>query len=233
MYCYRHFAHTLLLGPFLVWGRIAVWKLLLSGVWGALEENNKARLKIAVTILRNWYRAEQSAGRFHSRIDVMTAKNIGTAASPTLKLKAMEAFGFVQFLVHSLQTYQVRGSEDLVAAGYILVQLVELMKASPARLPAETTQQMLSLWKQHMAIMEIHDPFVPKHHLMFHCIMRSVFHGNPWLDATFLDESLNKELKQCCRYAHQTTFESTMILLKINLVLKRMQVKRRMRSRPA
>ena len=228
--------HTLLLGPFLVWGRIAVWKLLLSGVWGALEENNEARLKIAVTVLRtalhSWYRAEPSAGRFQSRIDVMTAKMIGTAGSPTLKLKAMEAFGFVQFLVHSLQTYQVRGSEDLVAAGNIMVQLVELMKVSPARLSAETTKQMLSLWKQHMAIMEIHEPFVPKHHLMFHCIMRSVFHGNPWLDATFLDESLNKELKQCCRYAHQTTFEST-VILKINLVLKRMQVKRRMRSRPA
>ena len=51
----------------------------------------------------------------------------------------MEAFGFVQFLVHSLQTYQVRGSEDLVAAGNIMVQLVELMKVSPARLSAETT----------------------------------------------------------------------------------------------
>ncbi len=63
--------------------------------WGALEENNEARMKIAVTVLRtvlhSWYRAEQSAGRFHSRIDAMTAKMTGTAGSPTLKRKAMEA----------------------------------------------------------------------------------------------------------------------------------------------
>ena len=221
--------HTLFLGPFLSWGKVALWTLLSSGVWGALEENNEARLKVAITSLRtalhSWYRDEQSAGRFHSRVDAVTPKMIGTSGHHNLKLKAMEAYGFVQFLVYSMQTYQV--SEDLVAAGKLLVQLVELMKASPARLSTETIQQMLSLWKQHMAIMETHECYVPKHHLMYHCILRSVFHGNPWLDSTFLDESLNKELKQCCRYAHQLTFEST-VILKITEVLKRLLAKRRM-----
>ena len=63
---------------------------------------------------------------------------------------------------------------------------------------------------------------------MFDLVMRSVVHGNPWLDATFLDESLNKELKQCCRFSHQATFEYT-VILKITEVLKRLAEKRRMR----
>ena len=224
--------HTLLLGPFLSWGKLALWKLLLSGVWGAFEENNEARLRVAIMALRTalhaWYRAEQSAGTFHSRIDVMTAKMIGTPSNPTLKLKAMEAFGFVQFLTHSLVTFQVPDSQDLVAAGSLLVRFVQVMKSAPARLPAQTIQSLLDMWKQHMAIMQDHDVFSPKHHLMFHLVMRSVVHGNPWMDATFLDESLNKELKQCCRFSHQATFEYT-VLLKITEVLKRLAEKRRMR----
>ena len=224
--------HTLLLGPFLAWGKQAVWMLLLNGVWGVFEETNEARLKVAImalrTALHSWYRAEQSAGRFHSRIDAMTAKMIGTSHNPTLKLKAMEAYGFVKFLVYTLETYQVPQSQDLVAAGKLLVQLFEQLKSAPARLSAEVIQQMLDLWKQHMAIMRDQDAYQPKHHLMYHMILRAVEHGNPWLDATFLDESLNKELKQCCRHAHQSTFESS-VILKIGEVLKRMSRKRSMR----
>jgi len=210
--------HTLLLGPFLSWGKLAIWKLLSCGVWGALEDNNESRLKVAIMVLRTalhaWYKAEQSAGRLHSRIDAITAKMIGTASNQTLKLKAMEAYGFVQFLLHSLVRFQVPDSASLVAAGRPLVQLVEVMKAAPARLSSETIDEMLHLWKRHMSILHGSGAFAPKHHLMFHMVLRSSVHGNPWRDATF-------------RFAHQTTFEST-VILKITEVLKRMRSKRRL-----
>lgn len=221
--------HSLLLGPFLSWGKLALWKLLMSGIWGAYEENNESRLRIAImacrTALVSWYKAEQVAGRFHTRIDFMTAKMVGTPTNPTLKLKAMEAHGFALFLIHCLETYRVPDAHDLLAAGRLMVRLVAVMKAAPPRLSVQTNQDMLNLWKQHMAIMRDQDVFVPKHHLTFHMIMRAVLHGNPWLDATFLDESLNKELKRCCRFAHQATFEST-VILKITEVLQRQLQKR-------
>ena len=51
--------HTLMLGPVLAWGKVAVWKLLLHGVWGRLEANSEARLKVATVTLRaaliHWY----------------------------------------------------------------------------------------------------------------------------------------------------------------------------------
>ena len=35
--------------------------------------------------------------------------------------------------------------------------------------------------------------------------------GNPWKYANFLNESLNKNLKNCCKHASQLTFESTVL----------------------
>ena len=138
--------HTLLLGPCLSWGKLALWKLLLNGTWGTFEESNEARLRVAIMTSRatlvHWYNEEQAAGRCHNRIDFMTNKIVGTPGAPTLKLKAMEAYGFVQFLVHCLTTYQVDGAADLLVAGKLLVALVESMKAVPIRLTVRVHQHM-------------------------------------------------------------------------------------------
>ena len=50
---------------------------------------------------------------------------------------------------------------------------------------------------------------LPEDHLMVHPTHRAVALGNPWRYTTFLDESLNKELKRVLRLCHQATFEST------------------------
>ena len=222
--------HTLLLGPMLSWGKVALWLLLLSGVWGRLEASSEARLKIAIlntrTALMHWYGQEQRAGRIHTRIDYISTKMIGTITKPILKLKAMEGYGFSQFLVHCLGTYNVDGGKEILLAGQLLVRLVETMKTAPARLTLEMRVELLSLWKQNISIISDLGIYTPKHHLVFHMIIRSDLHGNPWLDATFIDESLNKELKQCCRLSHQVTFEWS-VLVKVEEVLKRLFLKRR------
>ena len=63
-----------------------------------------------------------------------------------------------------------------------------------------------------MSVMEPYACFVPKHHLAFHLVAKMPLHGNPRLYATWLDESLNKKLKACCRYASQVTFEQTVLV---------------------
>lgn len=64
-------------------------------------------------------------------------------------------------------------------------------------------------WKKHMRLINELVDHVPKHHLMSHIVARSASLGNPWFHTTFLDESLNKELKRSLRFAHQLNFEST------------------------
>ena len=63
------------------------------------------------------------------------------------------------------------------------------------------------------------DIFVPKFHVIFHALAETGTKGNPFYYACWLDESLNKQLKACCRNASQATFDHT-ILHKTKEVLK-------------
>ena len=63
-----------------------------------------------------------------------------------------------------------------------------------------------------MSLMAPYDIFIPKHHLMFHLVLRSGEMGNPWFYHTFLDEAMNKTLKAVSRNCHQLTFESSAII---------------------
>jgi hypothetical protein len=86
-------------------------------------------------------------------------------------------------------------------------------------------QELLDFHKRHMILMAQFEIYTPKHHLMFHLCIRAREHGNPWLYHTFLDESLNKQLKAVCRNVHQMTFEST-VLSKMVETLRRLDRKR-------
>jgi hypothetical protein len=276
--------HTLFLGPMLVWCRVTIWALLQAGIWGVFESTVEEQLVVAIMAFRAelfaWYATERLAGRIHTQIENITRKMIGTAADPHFKLKAMEAYGCAQFLVHALGRYRARcRPPGLIEAGASMVRLVEFLKNCPwnmrpaalqdrfvrvracarvlaraqglgkcrglpmagpwrgprwaglwsggvraprrsARKTNNKKKESLDLWKRHMSLMMAFGVFVPKHHLMFHLLLRAVYHGNPWQANTFYDESLNKQLKGVARLCHQCTFESTAII-KVTETLKR------------
>ena len=55
--------------------------------------------------------------------------------------------------------------------------------------------------------MAVYDVFTPKHHIIYHLLHKMGYQGNPRNYATWLDESLNKLLKRCCRETSVVTFE--------------------------
>ena len=65
------------------------------------------------------------------------------------------------------------------------------------------------MWCRRLVLAKALGLLLPKDHLMVHLTHRAVALGNPWRYTTFLDESLNKELKRVLRLCHQATFEST------------------------
>ena len=78
-----------------------------------------------------WYGTERTAGRIHTQIENITRKMIGTASDPHFKLKAMEAYGCAQFLVHALGRYRTRcNPPGLIEAGAAMVRLVEFLENS-------------------------------------------------------------------------------------------------------
>jgi hypothetical protein len=67
--------------------------------------------------------------------------------------------------------------------------------------------------------------YTPKHHIMFHLIFNVGYQGNPRMYATWVDESLNKTLKACCRQVSQSTFEGS-VLFHMRQVLRKGSLKR-------
>ena len=81
----------------------------------------------------------------------------------------------------------------------------------------------MDIWGRHCTLIEElgwKDHFTPKYHLMVHLTFRMSVTGNAWLHACFLDESLNKLLKQATKFAHSANFESV-VFTKLTDMLER------------
>ena len=64
-------------------------------------------------------------------------------------------------------------------------------------------EAMLKCWKYFGSFIasteELEEMKIPKRHVIVHILERMPDFGNPKKYANWLDESLNKDLKQCCR----------------------------------
>ena len=98
--------HSLYLGPMLVWSCAATWYLLISGVWGSLDGPEAERIRTSLIALKSdlhaWYSSHIGSV---TQISHITPKMIGTKQAPKLKLKAMECYGFMLFLLCCLRKH--------------------------------------------------------------------------------------------------------------------------------
>ena len=71
----------------------------------------------------------------------------------------------------------------------------------------------MDIWRRFMALARLYPGLnIPKTHLMLHLNDKIGHQGNPWAQTTWLDESLNKTLKNVLRLCHQATFEQQGLL---------------------
>ena len=77
----------------------------------------------------------------------------------------------------------------------------------------------MDLYVRHMALMVPFECFTPKHHILYHLLVKTGVQGNPLAYSTWLDESLNKTLKQACKNASAATFYPS-VLLRMRDLLK-------------
>ena len=136
---------------------------------------------------------------------------VGTRAKPRLKTKGAETWGVCLFVCATCGKGGWLGDAGPAwrAAGLALERVVALMRDAPPVVPAHQLQEMLEAYLRHLALARrLGYHLLPKHHLMFHLLARAAVQGNPRLYGTWLDESLNHELKLCLRNVHQCAFES-------------------------
>ena len=210
--------HSLFLGPILSYCKYCIWFIFDSGIWAAFSRNCSDVLTKSVLQCRSelfrFYQGRRRAGLYLTELPDLTIKMVGTSNAPSLKLKAMEAWGFLLFLLHVLRTSSHRFTDPTVVAlwlecGECLERFTSLLRSTPARVPDEVIQQQLDLWARHTRLYcELGLTPLPKHHIMVHGIARQAETGNLWLHACFEDESINKLLKAACRLAHQTNLRA-------------------------
>ena len=146
----------------------------------------------------------------------LTPPMIGDRTDKQLKLKASETWTFLLFIIDQLRPlYHLPYHRELLAAGQALIELNGVWKLSPWRMPANMVQQSFDLYNRFLectdAIDGYRDFFKPKRHIAVHLLRDLTHFGCPKVYANWLNESLNKTLKGCCRNVSQLRFEESVL----------------------
>ena len=118
----------------------------------------------------------------------------------------------IYFLVAELQKYRDRiespKTRALISVGTSLTYIVDTLDSSSRILTSSQIQAIYNNIKKMNALWdtaEIHR--TPKLHLAFHMVEKAQTEGNPNFYSTFLDESLNRTLRDIARVAHRSVWE--------------------------
>ena len=80
------------------------------------------------------------------------------------------------------------------------------------RWPLFSTQENFRLYNLHISLMVPFGCYTPKHHIVYHLLGNLWTHGSPNMYANWVDEALNRTLKQVCKNVAQRCFDTTVLL---------------------
>ena len=232
--------HTLFLGPAHSYAKFGLWALLSSGAWGPARTQQELPLALlrCRAELHAFYaeRHQEYPAEGLTRMSDLTVAMVGSRGQPKLKAKGAETWGLCVFIWASCGKHAHRLGRDgpaWRAAGDALLRLVDLMRNAGVTLPPEILQEMMDTYKRHVVLARrLSYNLIPKHHLMFHLLARAASQGNPRFYSTWLDESLNRDLKLVLRNVSQCAFER-LALAKMMLKLSAPSAQKRRRGSEA
>jgi len=104
----------------------------------------------------------------------------------------------------------VRRAQRLLKAGRALEELLNIWRQAGMRLSAAEQVHSWDCFQRFIVSTEPEpDCMIPKRHQFLHILQRIPDMGNPKRYANWMDETLNRHLKQVCRHASQTSFEAS------------------------
>ena len=141
--------HTIFLGPMQNLCQHIMWKILMSGHWGAFAPTEVERIRVACRMMRHelfrfYERHYQATHEELTRLSDLTVKMIGTYHDQKLKLKAAETWGFLHFMIDSLSTHDGILGDDhdlLLVVADMMRDYVLVMKGKPVQMNAESLQE--------------------------------------------------------------------------------------------
>ena len=178
----------------------------------SLEDRRNATVLIIREDLTRFYQHFLAVkGKQLTQISELTPKMLGKRRAQKLKFKETETWGFLLW-VQNVQS-RIAGclGEAVPTVKLATDSLVAWMDTinEAGRLVSDSAQAKLcDCVRQHMAALrELEFAVIPKHHLWVHLTVGVRKLGNPRFYWTFLDESLNGNIKKIARRCHQATFE--------------------------
>jgi hypothetical protein len=145
-----------------------------------------------------------------SQVWSLTLKMLGPEWNPVLKAKASESRHLLDFCVKVVEQNQASLDPSqamfLIAAGQSAMTVNDIIRTSPQIMSVEIQERMMKAYIRHCVMfMKAGGQFVPKHHLMLHCIQRISILGNPRFYHCYHDESLNGVVKKIAKSCHRMT----------------------------
>ena len=203
--------HTLHLGTFQDFSLAVLWQMLdydafdMRGGMSDGEYRPLAFMRLRGELFR-WYSLQKQEGRTVHELQDFRLSWLGTADRPALSVvKAAESGSLMEFCAYAASRYQDRlpGGRALVGCGECLVRYLSLTRASPLVLTRKTLQGIADSFARFLTLrQDAGIAWKPKAHLMVHMPQDAAFFGNPYLNGTWVDESLNSKLAVVAQSAH-------------------------------
>jgi hypothetical protein len=140
--------HAFYLGVMNTWCRVAVWILLLSGVYGVRATSDDS-LTVCCLSLRSalfvWYgiRRRDFPDEVLTQLNDLTPAMLGSQWSPKCKTKGAETWAFLLFLLSEIRKYGTRLGDDfhrIRVAGECLESMVLIWRRCPWKVPSGDIQ---------------------------------------------------------------------------------------------
>ena len=215
--------HLLYLGVFADYVGAVLWAFLLCAAWCRNTSLGIIRIR---DCLGDWYAgpAKVKFGNKLTTVGYLTVQMLGKRSNPCCKAKAAETGYLMHFCVHLLERFWgVLGEKHtaFAEAGLALERYLAVLHREGKQVSAAGQQVLWSTMLRHLTLCPVCDiSYKPKHHLWIHMTSRVPRTGNPVLQATWLDESGNRTLRNITQGCHRVTWERTVFFKWKRLALR-------------
>ena len=181
--------HTMNLGLFQSWCKVAAWFLFDEGVYAPHAHTAEEQVQISILCMResigSFYLERKSSHGDEALTPVhdLTVKMFGTRSHPKLKLSGAETWGFLLFLVREFSRFGTKLSAKAIRlkrAGELLSKLQTAMSRATVNISTSEQQDSAdSLIEFARLAKGLDGILIPKVHLAMHLIHRIPFQGPP------------------------------------------------------
>ena len=204
--------HTLNLGLFAVYVLTGLWACISEDVFDiggahSMEHMYELAAQRIEIDMKGWFRAQRKKHPKRPLYQVPDFKlaSLGNKEKPTLYAKAAETGSLVRYTADLVGRYRgiLERGEALHAAGESLVQYLTITRESGPQLTHSARQGIAdAIVRFHALREEAGIPWTPKFHLSLHLVDQCKEYGNPLHVATWVDEGLNRQLRDVCAKPH-------------------------------